>query len=161
MATFLNADVPWPREVHWKFYLQSNFTSIPENMTAKLGNLLNFMIVAYMSSRSKFIIHTRDGNWHMLTYEDLIPRQCDKFHSDPSCNASRYKPPESHDQQVDLPSPVKQPDEILKTAWREDLTLLDDFSAYRDKFINILTQFETMLDGPLWLIKEVLHQTEL
>lgn len=69
------------------------------------------------------------------------------FNAEPTVNAVRYKPLECHNEQADSYSAMNGSEEILETDWCEELTLQDEYSAYRDKFISVLVQFESMWDG--------------
>lgn len=53
-------------------------------------------------------------------------------------------PSERRDQQVDRQNDIKPSDGILKTDWHENITLPDNYSAHRYKFISMLTQFKNM-----------------
>lgn len=97
----------------------------------------------------------------MLTDKGPIPTQRSKLNSGPTINAVRYKIPESGDEQVDLPNVVKESVRISKTDLHEDLIFSDEYSAYRDKFINMLTEFESMSDGDLGPIRAVQDWTKI
>lgn len=116
------------------------------NMTAKLINLPKFMILAYASSVSTGIFYARRDEPRMLTDGWSILTKCSKFNSDHSIRAVRYKPPRWCQEQVDYYNAVKQSDESSKTDWREYLSLADDSSINRDKFITMLTQLESIWD---------------
>lgn len=71
-----------------------------------------------------------------------------KFNSDPIFNAVHYELPEPCDERVKRPKAIKEPYEISKTDWCEDVTLSGEYFAYRDIFINMLT-VESMWQGHL------------
>lgn len=131
-----------------------------ENLTKKPIDLQKFMTVTYASSDPTCIIHARYDEQRMLTDEGKIQTQCDKCHSGPTINAGRYKLPKRCDDWVHRCNAVKKSDEVLKTNWREDLTPLDEYSGYSEKFINLLTQFESMWYRHRGSIK-VLHQVDI
>lgn len=79
---------------------------------AKFTNIQKLVILASMPNAPKCIICTRYCKPHVLKGEVLIPIQCNKFHADPIANASRYKPPDLADEQVDLNNTIKISDEI-------------------------------------------------
>lgn len=62
------------------------------SMTAKPVNLLTFLIVSCASSAPKSFLHARDNESHMLEEYGLMPTQTDKFSSDPTLNAVRFRP---------------------------------------------------------------------
>lgn len=80
----------------------------------------------------------------MMPDEGSILTQCDKRNSNPTINEVLYKPPERGDEQSDPQKAVKQWHKASKTEWREDLTLADEYSLYIAKFINKLTQLESI-----------------
>lgn len=130
-------------------------------MTAKLANLRKCMILTYASSVTTCIIHAKDDEPYMLTDDGWIPMQCHKRNSDPTITSTRYTPFERCDKQVDHHSAVKQTGGICETDWREDPTLPDIFSGCSDKFINMLTEGESIWDGRLCSIRVVQHRFEL
>lgn len=50
--------------------------------------------------------------------------------------------PERCDEQVHCQNSEKEPYEISKADWREVWTFLKEYSAYPDKFINMLAQLK-------------------
>lgn len=116
------------------------------NMTANPASFPRFMIVDYVPRAPTCIIHARDDDPNMWTDDHPIPTHCDRFNSDPIINAVRYKPPESRDKQTDRHIAVEQSDEIWRTNWRKDITLLDEYSASGEKLINMLPEFKIMWD---------------
>lgn len=74
--------------------------------------------------------------------ECSISMQCNKFNFDHRTNAVRYKPTKNQEEQKDRCNAVEQSNNISKTSWRKYHGLTDEDSAYRDKLISILTQFE-------------------
>lgn len=47
---------------------------------------------------------------------------------------------------------------MWRTDWRKDLALLDDYPAYRDRLISILTKFVSIQDGHLGSINALQHR---
>lgn len=109
------------------------------NMRAKPENLPKFVIVTCASNAPTFMIHLKDAKPHMLTDECPITTQCDKLNFYPNINAVRYELPERHDEQVNCHNNLEPSDDILKIEWRKDLTQFNEYTAYSDKFINMLT----------------------
>lgn len=68
--------------------------------------------------------------------------KCDKVNSDPTFNAATYKPPERYDELLHIQINANELDETSKTHWSEELSLRENYSACRDKFIIMLTQSE-------------------
>lgn len=56
---------------------------------------------------------------------------------------------------------LKSFDDDAKTDYREELTVPDDYFAYRENFKSMLEQVERMRDGHCDLIETVQHQIEL
>lgn len=56
---------------------------------------------------------------------------------------------------------AKEANEVLNTDRREDLTLPEEYSTYRNKLIHGLAQSKSMLGGHLGLIRAVLHRSAL
>lgn len=131
------------------------------NLTARSIGLPKFMIVVYAPSASTWIIHVRGDELPMLADEHLIPMQRDKYNSDHTIKAVRYKSLECRDEQGDRHKAMKQSDKVSGTDWRKDLTLPDDYSAYRDKRIDIFTQLESLWDKQFGSIKVVQHPVKL
>lgn len=59
------------------------------------------MTVAHASSAPTSIIHARNDEPHMLTDMCPIKTQYEKFNSDPTINAGRYKSPKHLEEQLD------------------------------------------------------------
>lgn len=55
---------------------------------------------------------------------------------------------------------IKESDKISKDNLCEALTLPDEYSAYGEKFVNIITEFERMWDGDTSSIKAMQHRIE-
>lgn len=68
-------------------------------------------------------------------------------------NAIYYRLLECDHEQIDRHNVVKHLNENSRTDWKERLTILEEHSAYCEKFESILTQFESMENGHLGLIK--------
>lgn len=75
----------------------------------------------------------------MLEEDSPILGQCDSFNSDPITNASSYMPFKRCDVQVDCQNELKESDKILKADMCKELTLHNENSVNRNKFVNRLT----------------------
>lgn len=65
------------------------------------------------------------------------------------------------DEQVVCHNAVKQSIKILKTSWHEDLTLQEEYSTFRKKFVKMFTQLPSMWEGELDSMKAVQHHIGL
>lgn len=119
------------------------------NMTARLVNLLKFMIVAYLSSAPAWIICARDDGPHVWTNECPIQTKWDTFNSSPTINAVRYRRFEPCNEQVDFHNAVKQSDEVLNTDWRKKLTLTVSILHIVTKSLTGLHSSAACGTGPL------------
>lgn len=126
----------------------------------KLVTLPRFMIVVFPSSAPTCIIHAKVDELFMLK-EGPILAQDDKFKSDPTNNAAGYTPHEGCNEQVHFQNAAKELDETKNNDWCKDITLADEYSAYSEKFINILSQFDVLSDRYLGSIKAGQHWVEL
>lgn len=119
------------------------------------------MRVTHVSRAPTCIIPARDDEPQLLMGENPTPTKQKRSHSDQTLSAVRYNPPECHDGQVSPRNFVKQSDKITKTDWRKDFTLPKDYFAYSGRFINMLTQLESIWVGHLGSLMAVLHRIEL
>lgn len=109
------------------------------NLTAKPTHWPNFMIVAFASNAPTGITQSRDDDPHMLKDRGPVLTPHDKFNSDLTVNGDRYEPPERSSEKVDRHSTIKESVNISKTYWSEDLSLSDQHSTNRNKFMNMYT----------------------
>lgn len=108
------------------------------NLKAEEAYLPIFMLVANASNAKKCFIHAIDDESYMLRGEGSNSTQCNKFNSELIPNDAHYKLPEWHHKEVNWLNVVKEPAKIVKIAWCEDQTLLDEYSGCPDKLRNIL-----------------------
>lgn len=85
----------------------------------------------------------------MLKDEVPIFTECNKFISERTVNAVRYKDPEHLHKEVDCLNSVEKSDEVPEIHWCQDLSLHNGYSAYREKLMHVLTEFEVIWNGPL------------
>lgn len=111
------------------------------------------MSVAKVSSAHTYIIHVTDEGPHMLTYLCSILTQCNKFYSNSTINAVRYKLPEPWDEQGNHHNAVDQSEKISKTEWLRDPILPEDYSKYSDIFINMTIHLDSKWEGHLGSIR--------
>lgn len=97
----------------------------------------------------------------MLTNGGPIQLQRNNVNYNSIINAVPFRTFEPALKQADRQNAVIKSDKISRTEWRQGLSLREESSAYREKFINVLTQFESMCDGHLGSIEAVPHQIEL
>lgn len=71
-----------------------------------------------------------------------ISMQCNKLNSDPTNDALYLSLFECWKRQADRYNSSKQPDEFLKPDWHINLVFSEVYSAFRDKFVNMLTEYE-------------------
>lgn len=64
-----------------------------------------------------------------------------KSGTDQTAKAVCYKLSERRDEQVDWHTAVKIADEILKSNWRGEQIMPEEYSAYCNKLIAMLTKF--------------------
>lgn len=67
----------------------------------------------------------------------------DKNEDKHSIMAAHRKPLACREEQLDQHNVVRNSDKNLSTDWKEELKIQDEYSAYRDKFIYRLKQFES------------------
>lgn len=115
--------------------------------------LTEVMTVASACIAQTCIIHARDDKLQMLTDEDSLAAQCNKFNSDLTIIVGRYKPPKRLEDQLDCHNDVKRLYKVSKTNWGENFTLLEEYPTYCDKFPTKFTNFKSMWDGHLCSIK--------
>lgn len=128
---------------------------------AKPASVQAFRLHSSALNAPTFIMRARDDDLGMLGEMSPIPVQYNKFSADPTTNTVHHKQPERHSEQLDRHNEIKGSDKIWKTNWPEDLNSPQENSAYCDKLVNMLTQFNSLWDGHRGLIKAVQHQTKL
>lgn len=76
-------------------------------------------------------------------------------------HAMTYQLMECPDEEVDRQNAVKEWDGNVNLNWRDEFQVANDYVSYRNKFVEMLTQFQNMCDGPLGSIKAVELRIEL
>lgn len=89
-------------------------------------------------------MHAKDDEPHIFTDESPIVTQCDKFDSNQTTYAIRYRPLKRCNEKLDRHGTEKQSEEILKTDWHKYPTVSEKVSANCNKFFNRLIQLESI-----------------
>lgn len=76
------------------------------SLTARPINLPKFISAVYVASAPTSIIHVREDDTYMFSYECPMPAQT-KSNSDPAVNFGRNDLPEPHNEQLDHWNAVK------------------------------------------------------
>lgn len=108
------------------------------NLRTKHVSLPSLMIVAYVSNARACIIHAKDDEPHISKDEDPILTQPEKFSSNPTVNFVHYKPPDFLDEQMNRHNAIERSDEVSKTEWLEDLTLLEGIPLIATNLLTCL-----------------------
>lgn len=124
------------------------------------------MRIAYVTNLPGIIHGIEDVNTETTTIER--PKDNEKPNLTPDTqlisdvSAVPYKPTESRDTQMERNNPV-QDDDIRKHTqnWREEVTLLNKFFTYRNDFIEMLAEPQTMWNGHLGHINVAKHRFKL
>lgn len=130
-----------------------SFQEYNVNLMAKQVTLTKFMIVAIASNAPTCIVDTCDYESPSLDTRQENTKQGNKNEDEYSINAVHYESPERRDEQVDWHNAVWSLDENLNIEWKMELMILNEYSAYHDQSIHILTQFESIWDGHLGSLK--------
>lgn len=84
--------------------------------------------------------------------------QSDENEDENSINCVRYNPPSRCDEQVYWYNAVKFLNDNSNSGWKEEVTILYEYSVYCNKPIRMLTPFMNMWDGHLGSIEEIMHR---
>lgn len=99
------------------------------------------MIVASESNYLSRILNARDDEPSRLGSETQQANSSDKTGRHELYYDVFYKSPEHHEEHADGQKALKTSDENLETAWRNDLTHPEEYSAHCNKFIPMLKRF--------------------
>lgn len=84
-----------------------------------------------------------------MKHKGSAPTQCNQPTTDLALTAARNKCLEGSAEQADQHNAVKIPVYIFKMDCEEELMVPDKYCAYRDQFIKIFSQAQSMWDGHL------------
>lgn len=131
------------------------------SLMTKPVNLANLMIVKTASNAPICIAHVGGNEPSMMESKLQKTIHSDKKEDQHSINTFHFKLPERWDKKVEWHNSVKISNEILKTYWRKEVRIPDDYLTICDKFFFMLTPFEGLWDRHLGSTNAVQHWIEL
>lgn len=111
----------------------------------------------FMKSPSALIdptctVNIRDDELARFVTKKKNTVQSDKNRQEHLVEAVDYKSPKSRENQFDRQNAMKNLYKILNDDFKEKLTIQEKYYAQCTKFISMLRQFQSMLDGDLCLM---------
>lgn len=119
------------------------------DLTTSPVNILMFMILSIASNAPTCLLHAHDHETLRVDMKQESATFSDKIDGEHWNNIGHYKSPEHCVKQVDQQSTGKNSEENSDSFWKEELTILKDYSSDCKKSIFMPTPFESLWDGHL------------